>query len=725
MKTLKVELANCHGIRSLDATLDFGDSNAVAIYAPNGTMKTSFARTFKDVATGRETTDRVFPGRESSRWIRDENGQPLDPADVAVVLSYDEELGPTESTSTLLVNPGLRREYEGLQVELLEARHALVKDLSTRAGTKQDVVSTISRVFTHSDDKFYEALVRIAYEVEQLEDARFADLPHDLLFNDRVATALKGADVQAQLAAYVTRLNELLDESTFFNRRSFTYYNATNVTKSLGANGFFAAHHALLLHGEEEPRRITSEADLQALITEEKKRISEDDALRRKMDGVERALQRNEDTRKFFEFIANREDLLPEFANLETFHQDVWKSYIKTHEEAFLRVVKCYKDTEKRRRAIEQQAATESTQWDKVIKIFNERFFVPFVLRAENKHQVALGQDAMLKLVFEFNDGQESASVERDDLLSVLSNGEKKALYILNVLFEMEARKGTGRETLFVIDDLADSFDYKNKYAIIQYLKEMADHANFKLILLTHNFDFFRTLLSRSVVSYNRCFMAQKGDGRVALSQASHVKNPFIYGFKKNFFDNGMQRIASVPFVRNILEYTKGEDDPDYLKLTSLLHWKADSASIDNAELDRIFNETFQPGSRNQSWSDGSKSVIGLLFEQAEAALIADEGINFENKIVLSMATRIVAEQHMVAALSDPTFTNGITGNQTHALFRAYKNRGHGTVESLRALDDVVLMTPENIHVNSFMYEPIIDLSDAALRELYARAKLL
>lgn len=38
---------------------------------------------------------------------------------------------------------------------------------------------------------------------------------------------------------------------------------------------------------------------------------------------------------------------------------------------------------------------------------------------------------------------------------------------------------------------------------------------------------------------------------------------------------------------------------------------------------------------------------------------------------------------------------------------------------------NVVLMTVENIHVNSFMDEPIIDLSDTALRELYARAKSL
>jgi hypothetical protein len=28
-------------------------------------------------------------------------------------------------------------------------------------------------------------------------------------------------------------------------------------------------------------------------------------------------------------------------------------------------------------------------------------------------------------------------------------------------------------------------------------------------------------------------------------------------------------------------------------------------------------------------------------------------------------------------------------------------------------------MTPENIHLNSFMYEPILDMSDQHLRKLY------
>lgn len=32
-------------------------------------------------------------------------------------------------------------------------------------------------------------------------------------------------------------------------------------------------------------------------------------------------------------------------------------------------------------------------------------------------------------------------------------------------------------------------------------------------------------------------------------------------------------------------------------------------------------------------------------------------------------------------------------------------------------------MTPENIHINSFMYEPILDLSDSYLKKLYSNIK--
>lgn len=717
MKKLEVVLKSCHGIRELETSLDYRKTRSVAIYAPNGTMKTSFARTFRDLATGAETHDNVFPDRTTERRIVDEAGTSIAPADVVVILSYDEELGPTESTSTLLVNPDLRKEYEGLHVDLLAARDELLAALKSQARTKQDVLRRVSLTFTKEPDNFFIALTRVHEELLAQETAPFADVPYDVIFNDKVTPLLGKPEFKSALSEYVTRLNELLDDSRFFNRDSFNYYNAANVTKSLGDNGFFTARHAILLRGTDgEPIEVSDGAELDALISDEKKRISDDAALSKKLDAIERALNRNVDTRAFYGYISEHVELLPELANVELFEERVWKSYLKTHQALYERVIDSYRATEKRKREIEQQAADESTQWEHVIQIFNERFFVPFRLSAKNRNQVVLGQEKVLQLGFEFEDGAEHTSVEKDDLLKVLSNGEKKALYILNVLFEVEARKSSARDTLFVIDDIADSFDYKNKYAIIHYLKEMAEQKNFRLLILTHNFDFFRTLESRRVVGYKSCLMAQRNDERIVLAQAEGIRNPFINDFKLRFFDDRMKRIASIPFIRNIAEYTKGIDDPDYLALTSLLHWKPVTGSISQADLDGIFNRVF---AETGSWLSPGEPVVDLILAEAEVALRASEGINFEHKIVLSLAIRLRAESHMIEAIGDATATDSIDANQTQELYALYRERGLGGPEARSVLDSVVLMTPENIHVNSFMYEPIIDMSDAHLRKLY------
>ena len=39
------------------------------------------------------------------------------------------------------------------------------------------------------------------------------------------------------------------------------------------------------------------------------------------------------------------------------------------------------------------------------------------------------------------------------------STGEARALYILNIMFEVRTRWNIRKRTLFVFDDIADSFD--------------------------------------------------------------------------------------------------------------------------------------------------------------------------------------------------------------------------------------------------------------------------
>ena len=73
----------------------------------------------------------------------------------------------------------------------------------------------------------------------------------------------------------------------------------------------------------------------------------------------------------------------------------------------------------------------------------------------------------------------------------------------------------------------------------------------------------------------------------------------------------------------------------------------------------------------------------------------------------------------MVKKINDATFVASITANQTEKLLARFKQLFSTDAVAINTVERVVLMTPENIHLNSFMYEPILDMSDEHLRKLY------
>ena len=714
MNKLNVDLENCYGIKKLQAQFDFSQHKTYAIYAPNGAMKSCLAQTFNDVADATASKDRIFPARKSSRQITDENGAELPKEQVVVVRPYDEVIGHTEKTSTLLVDTKLREEYEQLHIEIDKSKEMFLKALKEQSHSKKDLETEISSTFTKSNDAFYRALIRVKDELLAQKDAPFAEILYDTIFDEKVLNFLGTKDFKTAIEAYIKKYNELLAASTYFKKGIFNYYNAATIAKSLADNGFFDAKHSVSLNADKK-LDITSQKQLEELIAKEKEGISKDKELKKKFAEIEKLITKNVNVRDFDAYLAEHEELLPKLVNIESFKEEIWKSYFKARIELYKDLIEKYQAAENRKKEIEEEASKQRTQWESVIEIFNNRFFVPFTLTAKNRVSVILGQEPMLSLGFTFEDGADKASVEKPALMQVLSTGEKKALYVLNIIFEVEARKKAKQETLFVVDDIADSFDYKNKYAIVQYLKDIADEPYFNQILLTHNFDFFRTINSR-FVSYSHCLMASKSSAGIDLKQATGIQNVFVKDWKPNFFNDPRKKIASIPFIRNIIEYTMGDKTAEFIKLTSLLHWKGDSASITQDELDAIYNAAF--GTTGKS-ADGKKPMVDVIHYEASECLKAGAGINFENKIVLSIAIRIAAEQFMVKKINDPKFVASIESNQTPTLLTKFKELFTGDVDAIGIIQQVILMTPENIHLNSFMYEPILDMSDEHLRKLY------
>ena len=720
MKKLKVNLQNCYGIKALNTTFDFSSSRAAAVYAPNGAMKSSLARTFQDVADGAASKDRIFPKRTTLRAITDESGAALGAANVVVLHPYNELFGTSEKISTLLVDSALRKEYEQLLADITAAKETFLASLGELSGSKKLTEEVVSLTFNKTADVFYEALVRVKQEVVDQEGAPYADIRYDRVFDDKIIAFLEATDVKSILHEYIQKYDQLISASTYFKKGTFNYYNAETIAKNLAANGFFEAKHAVLLNGPNK-KEISTEKELSTLIKDEKNAITNDKELKRKFSALEKMMEKNNDLRGFHAYLLEHDALLPKLSNINKFKEELLKSYFKAKSDQYLDLVTRHLNTVKRKKEIEEVARSQRTQWEKTIEIFNNRFYVPFKLVPKNKIAVMLKKSAALSLGFTFEDAGEETTIEKEALLQSLSTGEKKALYILNIIFEVEARKKDGQETVFIVDDIADSFDYKNKYAIIEYLRDISEVGHFAQIILTHNFDFFRTICDR-VVPYPNCKMAFKTDKGLSLDQASGIKNVFVRDLKKDFFSVPRKKIASIPFIRNMIEYARDESDVEFIKLTALLHWKDNSAKITIGELDLAFKSIFSdPGTS----ADPEKPVLDLLSEAVAECMKVGAGFNFENKIVLSIAIRLQAEKYMIGKLADPSFVASIGANQTNKLFVKFKQLFAADENAIQVLQKVILMTPESIHLNSFMYEPLLDMSDEHLRKLHQAVQIL
>ena len=274
---------------------------------------------------------------------------------------------------------------------------------------------------------------------------------------------------------------------------------------------------------------------------------------------------------------------------------------------------------------IVEEAKKEQAQWKEVIDIFKRRFTVPFEVQIKNQENVILNGEPA-SLLFKYKDGNgpdDEKLLGGSELQESLSTGEQRVFYLLNIIFQIETRKKLKKNQLVVVDDIADSFDYKNKYAIIEYLKDVLDDPHFFMIILTHNFDFYKTIKSRlgAKINYQGNWSTIRKSGEIELIKGE--KKDVFPILRSNYDSCDFTFIACIPFVRNLIEFTIGDENDNYLLLTSLLHMKperADKAIAKTEDLKvddvlKIFNSTFAQVKTKANLED---KVFELILNKSE-----------------------------------------------------------------------------------------------------------
>lgn len=720
MKKLNIYLENCYGIKKLKEEFDFSTKKIYAIYAPNGTMKTSFAKIMHDFSEGKDSKDLIFPERLPIRIIQDENDTDLLSEQIFVIEPYNPDF-KSDKLSTLVVKKELKDRYDEIYKDLETAQKEFIKKLKTVSQSTDCESEFIETFKENPKDTFFDLIVKIYPKLDSSVMINYEFKYNDIF--DKKGNVKKFLEKNIDsLDEYIKQYESLLIKSNFFKKseNSFGTYQASEIINSVKDNSFFDAGHVIEL---KNATKISSASEFEKLVDDEIQKILNDEKLKKAFEKIDKAIGTNAELRSFKIALEKNNTLIIELKNYDAFKQKVWLTYFSNLYNDIGYLWDLYNTRKEELEMIIQEAVDTKTDWEKATKEFNERFRgIPFRLEIENQDDVILKTSAP-SLKFVFMDSGDEKHIKKDELLKVLSQGEKRALYLLNIVFEIQARKKLTQETVFVIDDIADSFDYKNKYAIIEYLKDIYQEPDFYQIILTHNFDFFRTIGSRLSIDREHRLYTIKSDTEVNLVQEKYQKNPFEHWIQNINTDKNFL-IALIPFVRNLTEYTNGmSSNAHYDTLTELLHIKQNTLTVTHQDLTTIFNSVVPSITSNLD----STKVINTIYDCAETISreTVHAEVNLEKKIVLSIATRLKAEQFMIDKINNPTIVNGISGNQTFELFKIYKDSFGTESSNVESLDKVNLMTAENIHLNSFMYEPLLDMSDSHLKALYLEIKNL
>ena len=728
MNKLQTNLENCYGIKKLTHEFDFSSGKTIVVYAPNGVMKTSFARTFKDISSGSEPKDRIYPENNTIFEIVDDvTTLQVLPEEISVIEPYSEQAFNSEDRIlTLLAKQELRDKYQAIYSELDANKKSFITKLKKASGSsdcEQEVESTFVDL---GKENFFEILKEILASIEGQKES------YEFKYNDVFPKNGKVRDFVTSnhglLEDYMTKYDEIISGSDFFKNAEGTNFGTSQARVIIDAtkdDAFFAAGHKLDI---ENKGQITSSAELGELVDAEISKVVDTPELKDMFIKIDTALQKNRDLTNFKRVIGEDNTIAAKILDYDSFRKEVWFGYLHLLEGDVKSLLELFEQKKKKLQSISDEAQGTRTIWDKAVEEFNERFIdLPFTLGISNKKDAILNHTNPA-IDFLFDD----RPIERKELLDVLSQGERRAFYLLNVIFEIKSRELQDGKTIFVIDDIADSFDYKNKYAIVEYLKDISKQDNFYQIILTHNFDFYRLISSRLL---NNCrsqkLHAIKTADEIKIIQEVYQNSPFKT-WKENMkasriyssIDAKKHILALIPFVRNLIEYGHEKNActygiTDLNLLTRLLHIKEETKNITFRSLHEIYAQYLGTNDFDASIGLDDKIYDALVAMVDE---IESNEFNLENKIILAMIIRLKAEEFMWSRVANQ---EPFTGSSTGMLFGRFKTEFQGSSEEndarIKVLESVNIMTPENIHINSFMYEPILDMGIDELKNLYTR----
>ena len=484
MDNVSIKMKNCFGIKKLNQTFDFSTRNIFTIYAINGTMKSSFARAFKCFQDDKidEIKDKIYDIQGEFELKFDNNEAKLE--QVFVINSFDDKY--EANISNLLIDKKLSETLQAIYQKrnklfdklFLKSNYSFEPKLSKNE-KYQILEDVIKKDLKFGSDELLENLYSIK---DKQPKENFENITYSTIFDNTIMSKIQTPDFQANIKDYIGFTDAIYQNYDFLSKGKLTLPKLKDVSKALEKSSFFESKNKIILKNCDI--EISSKENLSRKIKEIEGKLKDS----KEFLAIEKILDSNKG-KDLKDLIETNPHIITwlKTEKLNSLKECLWLSYLRSEDIKPLLVdllndyTKFYADT--------QNITDNNTEWKRILDIYKQRFSVPYEMQISNLKNAITGAN-IPQVEFLFKDGDNQKILKRKDLINLdtLSRGEKRALYLLNIIFDVEQRKKENKETLFIIDDIADSFDYKNKYAIIEYLCEMANQPNFKLIILSHNF---------------------------------------------------------------------------------------------------------------------------------------------------------------------------------------------------------------------------------------------
>ncbi len=701
MELFLKKVENAFGIKSLHLNLE-NDKKMYQelIYSKNGSFKTSFSNTLYNLSNG--TLENVFDRLTDEKAILDisilENGKEIKNFDNRFVVfsreiyeQHSKLLSDYSSELETLTIDKKNSEYinELLTEETIEIKLQIDNYLK---GTGLNFEILLD-MFSNLEDGYLDRIIQLLNTIINHEAQDISEINIKKIYQ-KAYDIVDQSEFQSKISNYIqvleNKINAQLFDKNFNENNCLQFINNVDKAKYLSetkSRGLFLKDKVyydideVKKIFEEEIKKISKDPE----IIEQSKEITKLMGTAKESEFLKESIQKNPLLVK--QLSAGRKNILLSYLKSSSIDYNYWLEVVKKAKKELNNVLKIAQD--------------KQTNFERAIEIYKNRFHPIFDIKIVNKAESMLG--IKTPTITFYHNRYCEIPVSETKLSQILSSGEKTTLNILKFIVEYENCKKY--HPFIILDDIVETFDYSNRYAFMEYINDLVN-LDVPTIVMTHNFEFYRTV-SKRIPKLRKSVASANSNGVVDIQTNNRINKNMENVLKcSNIYDF----FCAIPYLREIktilLEDTK--------TLDSCLHYKENTSKLQIKDILLQF-----PSNAIKSLKiDENDIYMEKLFEIADN-LSGFDDFDIVKKTILSLSCRLLIERKIIA--NNFNLLTNINTNQTAQLLDLYGEKLFPNVK--KYLEAVQLSTPEFIHANAFMYEPLIDINGKYLFELYNQIK--